>query len=256
MYTYKLFIIYFLILLNLASCASKKNILYIQGVNEENISKISYSEYKIKIDDILKIDISTIDPEVSLKYTYTGINSSFSNTKENLLFNGFQVNAEGNVNIPNLGEVNVINRTLLEARDLIYNKLVVNEDLINPTVDVKFLNNHFTVLGEVQNPGRHEYVENNLNILEAIGLAGDLTINGERKDVRIIRDFNGVNELYNIDLTEADLLNNEYFQIFSGDVIIVNPNSTRVKNAGIIGNSGTLLSLLSFLLSTIIVINN
>ena len=113
MYTYKLFIIYFLILLNLASCASKKNILYIQGVNEENISKISYSEYKIKIDDILKIDISTTDPEVSLKYTYTGINSSFSNTKENLLFNGFQVNAEGNVNIPNLGEVNVINITLL-----------------------------------------------------------------------------------------------------------------------------------------------
>ena len=99
-------------------------------------------------------------------------------------------------------------------------------------------------------------MENNLNVLEAIGLAGDLTINGKRKDIKIIRSVNGVNQLYNLDLTDTDFLTKKYFQIVSGDIIIVNPNSTRVKNAGIIGNSGTLLSLLSFLLSTVIVIGN
>ena len=240
----------------IASCSSKKDIIYIQDAQAKDFSNISYLEYKIKVDDVLKIEISTMTPEVSLNYSFNGFNSSISNTKDNLLFNGFQVNAEGNIFIPNLGEIKVINKTLIEARELIEEKLIAEADLIEPTVDVKLLNNHFTILGEVKIPGRYEYVENNLNILEAIGLAGDLTITGKRKDIKIIRDLDGVNKLYNLDLTSTDFISSEYFQIVSGDIIIVNPNKTRVKNAGIIGNSGTLLSLLSFLLSTIILINS
>ena len=95
-----------------------------------------------------------------------------------------------------------------------------------------------------------------MNLLEAIGIAGDLTINGKRDDINIIREKNGKLKTFKIDITSTNFISNKNFQVISGDIIIVNPNSTRIKNAGIIGNSGTLLSLLSFILSSIIVISN
>ena len=95
-----------------------------------------------------------------------------------------------------------------------------------------------------------------MDILQAIGMAGGLTINGERKNIRIIRNIGDKRELFLVDLTSSNFFNSESFQIFSGDVIIINPNNSRIKNAGIIGNSGTLVSLLSFLLSSIILITN
>ena len=134
--------------------------------------------------------------------------------------------------------------------------MVDSGKLNNPSIDIKLLNTHFTVLGEVAQPGRYDFLKNNINILEAIGMAGDLTINGERNDVKIVRNINGNNVVHSIDLTKTDFLESNYFQIISGDIIIVNPNLTKIKNAGIIGNSGTLLSLLSFILSSIIVISN
>ena len=94
-----------------------------------------------------------------------------------------------------------------------------------------------------------------MNILKAIGTAGDLKITGKRNDIKLIREFDGNKKIFNIDLTSTKYLNSEYYQIISGDIIIVNPNTTRIKNAGIIGNSGTLLSLLSFLTSVILITN-
>ena len=95
-----------------------------------------------------------------------------------------------------------------------------------------------------------------INIFEAIGMAGDLTINGIRTDIKIIRKINDTNKVYSFDLTDDEILSSDLFQVLNNDIIIVNPNTSRIKNAGIIGNAGNLLSLLSFLLSTIIVINN
>ena len=154
-----------------------------------------------------------------------------------------------------IGKLNVNGKTLIEIRKLLYETIIKLELLKDPHIDIKILNSYFSILGEVNNPGKHEYLKNNINILEAISMAGDLTINGERKDIKIIRENLGENKVYSVDLTDSNILNKN-FQIFSGDIIIVNPNSSRVKNAGIIGNSGTLLSLLTFILSSIIVISN
>ena len=96
-----------------------------------------------------------------------------------------------------------------------------------------------------------------MDILQAIGIAGDLTINGKRDDIKVLRRMPDNNiKVSSIDITNSNFIRSESFQIFSGDVIVINPNNSRVKNAGIIGNSGTLLSLLSFILSSIIVISN
>ena len=244
-----------ILIIFVSSCSSKKDIVYLQGQEDYVPSEFEYIDHKIDKNDILKINVYTVNPVLSAQYN--SFDSEFSvNSTEILKINGYQVNNDGNINFPVIGIIHVKDLTISELEDKIYNILLSSEQLQNHSVSVKLLNAHFTVLGEVNKPGTYDFIENNLNILRAIGLAGDLTINGKRNDIKIIRNIKGKSHISQIDLTKTDYLNTEFFQIKSGDIIIVNPNTNRIKNAGIIGNSGTLLSLLSFLLTSIIVINN
>lgn len=245
----KLFIIF------LFGCSSKKNIIYLQGIDSDIEYLNEYETYKIKTDDILKIDIVAKNTDVSIEFN-PKLSLNQGVTRDVMLFQGYQVDSEGNISLPEIGKIKVSGFTLSDLREKIYEYLVSNNILIDPLIDVKIINSHFTIIGEVNNPGRYDFLENNLNILEAVGMAGDLTINGVRDNIKIIREYDDKKIIKEIDLTDNNLLNNNYFQIRSGDIIVVNPNSSRVKNAGIIGNSGTLLTLLSFVLSSIIVINN
>lgn len=236
------------------SCSSKKNILLLQDPISESYSS-TYDLYKISIDDILKIEVLSDDPELPTSFS-SQVFSNPNATKTSLLYNGYQVNSNGFIDFPVLGKLKVSGKTLEEARDYIYNEIVEKGILVSPSVDVKLLNYHFTILGEINSPGRYEFLENNLNIFEAIGYAKGFTIYGLRNNIKIIRDVNGDTKVHTLDLTNNNILNSENFQIISGDIIIVNQNTTRIKNAGIIGNSGVLISLLSFILSSIIVISN
>ena len=169
---------------------------------------------------------------------------------------GYLVNSDGYVNLPVLNPILVKDLTLDEASTKIQ-KLLQDEDVIkNASVDIKLLNSYFTVLGEVNSPGRYSFIENNMDIFQALGIAGDLTINGLRDNVRVISKYNGKTVVNSLDLTSTNLLQSENFQIFPGDIIIVNANSARVKNAGVVGNFGNLLSVMSFILSSVILITN
>ena len=253
---YSKFIYFITILFLVTSCSSKKKILYLQDHDSFLTDSFDYKEYKLKVDDILKIDISSEVPEAAIPLNRFAMNGNFSLNKETLSFYGFQVDSNGDINYPSLGLINVVGLTINEFRDKLYNKITEIGILTNPNIDIKLLNANVTVLGEVNKPGTYSYNKNNMNFFEAIGLAGDLTINGKRDDIKLIREQNGKKNIYSINLNRTGSLTQETYQIISGDIIIVNPNTTRVKNAGIIGNSGTLLSLLSFILSSIIVINN
>ncbi len=226
-----------------------------QDVNNNQVFKSDFVDYKIKIDDVLKIDITSgnlelmgVKPEMQVQ----PINSN----RESLIYAGYQVYSDGTIYYPSIGSVYVKNKTLLQIRDEIYSIIKSKDIIVNPEVEVKLLNAHFVILGEVNNPGRYIFYKNNLTIFEAISMAGDLTISGKRKDVKLIRSDEDKRLVHNIDLTSPNIFESEYFQILSGDMLIINPNNSRVKNAGIIGNSGTLISLLSFILSSIIVIRS
>ena len=252
---YKNFFVTILIL-SLISCGTKKNIVYLQNVNSGDILDFPFVEYKIKVDDILKIDISSENPQIDIMIDPLKSNNNATVNKTGLLYNGYQVDFNGNIYMPALGEIKVLDKTVFEIKNNIESKYI-SEGIFNQiTVDVKILNSDFTILGEVNNPGKYDFLKNNLSILEAIGIAGDLTINGKRNDIKIIRTLNSENIVYTVDITNKDFINSSFFQVFPGDIIIVNPNSTKIKTAGVIGNSGTLLSLLSFVLSSIIVISN
>ena len=249
-----LFILLFIFLIS--SCSSKRDVLYFQDLVPKDEFKLKYEEYKLKTDDILKIDISSENPEALRGLISSSLTANANYTKDGIIYNGYRVDNQGNIYFPTIGKITVIGKTTTMVRNEIYNFLTQAGILLNPSVDVKIVNASFTVLGEVNLPGRHEFNKNNLNILEALGIAGDLTINGERSGITLLRESENKIISTTYDLTDTSILSNENFQIFPGDIIIVNPNNTRVKNAGIIGNSGTLLSLLSFILSSIIVINN
>ncbi len=238
----------------LFSCTTKKDILYLQDSKELMSNTFNYDDHKIKIDDILKISIKISEAQSLIK---SGSEQNLQNvTKEASKLEGYKVDPDGFLNLPYVGRKFVNGLTITELSNFLKKEIADSGILINPVIDIKLLNAHFTILGEVNNPGKYEFLENNLNIFEAFGFAGDLTINGKRNNIVIIREINNERTTAKIDLTSTEIFSTPYFQIFSGDIIIVNPNTTRIKNAGIIGNSGTLLSLLSFVLSSIIVINN
>tara|TARA_Y100001954_G_C15676796_1_gene535630 strand:- start:263 stop:1024 length:762 start_codon:yes stop_codon:yes gene_type:complete len=239
----------------LASCSSSKKILYVQDLNRDSEFENNYDEYLIKVDDILKIDIKPDQIEVTKSFRADVINSNIS-SKEDILFNGYKVDVNGNISFPSLGLFRVKGKSINQIREEIYNFLIDKGFFTNPHVDIKLANAHFSIIGEVNNPGKYEFLKNNLNIFEAIAISGDLTITAKRDDIILIRELDNKKMVFNIDLTSSDFIQSKSYQIYSGDIIIVNPNTTRIKNAGIIGNSGTLLSLLSFILSSIIVISN
>lgn len=242
-----------LIVLMLTSCSSSKDIFYMQDLEKLDKFSYDYSDYLLKPDDILKIDVKSEEPLLAKIFNPTTIDKQVSTTKETLIYEGYIIDRSGYIVFPQMGKIKVSNLTINQVREIIYDYITKNKILTNPFIDVKLLNARFTIIGEVNRPGRYDFINNNLNLLEAIGIAGDLTINGKRNDISVIRNNGSENKIYKINLTNSDFLKSDVFQINSGDIIIVNPNTSRVKNAGIIGNSGTLLSLLSFLLSTIIV---
>ena len=168
---------------------------------------------------------------------------------------GFKINSEGFISITGIGEVLVAGSTILDLTKKMKNIVLERGLLMEPSIDIKLLNASFTIIGDVAMPGRYNFLKNNLNIFEAIGMAGDLNITGKRSDVKLIRTMNNGKNIFNLNLTKLQSINSN-FQVFSGDIILVNPNSTKIKSAGIIGNSGTLLSLLTFLLSSVILLTN
>ena len=247
--------IFFLLIITLSSCSTKKNILYIQNANSISEINFKYFDYRLKIDDILRIKISSNNPESLVTYNSINVSKSFNN-REMMMFEGYKVNSNGKIEIESIGSFDVVGLTINDVKSKIENRIIKTGFLTDSNVDVKLLNAQFTIIGEVNSPGRYFFDQNNLNILEAIGMAGDLTINGERSDIKVVRETNKKHTVFSIDITNIDFLKSDKYQIVSGDIIIINPNNNRIKNAGIIGNSGTLLSLLSFILSSIIVISN
>ena len=249
----KLLLNFTVAILILSSCSTKKDVLLIQNLDEKKLIEINYEQIVIKQDDILKINVLTDPPELSLVFNENSIMNASLQTYQ---INGYQVDSNGLINLPLIGYLKAEGLTVFELSKLINQTLSEKEILTNPTVNVKIINSYFTILGEVNSPGRYNFLQNNLNLFQAMGMAGDLTINGDRKNIKILRKSENDLKVTNIDITSSEFIGSNFFQIYPNDIIIVDPNSSRVKNAGIIGNSGNLLSLLSFLLSSIILITS
>lgn len=241
----------------LSACSSKRNITYLNGVNEYANTDISKQKtpYIIQADDVLRIEIHSMVPEAAIVYNRIPQNTNTSTNLNLLQLEGYLVSSDYSINFPVLGTLDVKGSTL-ELEKKITKLLLEGGHLVSPTVSVRLLNSKFTVLGEVSQAGTYTFLDRNLTLLQALGYAGDLTIDGERKDITLIREINGIRSAEQLDITSKDILDNSAYYIKNNDVIIVNPNYNRIKSAGFIGSPQSIASISSILLSiTLLIIN-
>ncbi len=238
----------------LSSCASKKEILYFQDADYYIPQEIYYESVKIQPNDILNITVSALVQETAAPYNTTVGGSAGINNIDLLKLQGYLVGEDGNITFPVLGTLDVANRTTKELEKGIKELLENGGHLKEPTVSVRILNAKVTILGEVAKPGTYSFTEQNITLPQALGFAGDLTINGERKNVLLIREENGIRKIHHLDLTSTEWFNTPYFYIKPNDFIVINPNEAKVKSAGLVGNVGILLTILSLILTVTVLL--
>ena len=223
----------------LSSCSSYKNVPYLQDAEVVNNLQKELPMYDAKImpKDLLTITVNTSDPEAAAPFNLTvqsSVNAgrSTSLTQQPTL-QQYLVSNEGSIDFPVLGRLQVNGLTKSEAENLIRQKLgaYLKE---SPIVTVRMTNYKISVLGEVARPGMFTINNEKVNIFEALALAGDLTIWGQRNNVKLIReDAEGQREIINLNLNKADIITSPYYYLHQNDILYVTPNKTKAKNSDI-----------------------
>jgi polysaccharide export outer membrane protein len=245
-----------LTLVLLQSCAFKKDILYLQDVVATEGNALIRDQSLVQSNDILQITINSLIPEAANPYNSPASRTTTNNVNsiDILKLQGYLVSSAGTIELPILGKLSVLDKPLQTIENDIKELLVSGGHLVNPTVTVRVVNSKVTVLGEVNRPGTYSFMEETLTVPQVLGYAGDLTINGDRKEVLLIRKSNGIRTVKKINLTQSNWINDPSLQIRQNDVIVINPNIQKIKTAGLVGNTGTILTIASLLLSSIILI--
>lgn len=247
----RLFVVLALLLvLILPSCVvTKKSVYFTDLPDSAVIRAITPAEYKdpvIQPDDILSISIQTIDPATSAAVNQVSsmpvIGASSASATGAQTISGFLVDKNGAVTMPMLGNIKVTGLTTYQARELIQTK--ASQFFRNPTVFVRFANYKITVIGEVARPATYTVPNEKVTLLDALGLAGDLTIYGKRENILLVRDNNGTKEFVRFNLNSSDVFKSPYFYLKQNDVIYVEPgkgkvaanNAARTQTLAIIGS--------------------
>jgi polysaccharide export outer membrane protein len=240
----------FLFILVLSSCASKKNLFYFQDAENSIPAKIEYVNNTLQPNDILNVKIGALVPETAIPYNIQTTNSGQQGQNIELLkLQGYLVGIDGHIVLPILGRILVANKTIASVEKELIRILENGQHLLSPSVSVRLLNAKVTILGEVNNPGTYNFTEQFISIPQALGYAGDLTIQGKRSDITLVREQDGTRTSSRIDLTTTSWMNNPEYRVMPNDVIVVNPNMAKVKSSGFVGNAGTVMSIVTTLLS-------
>ena len=240
----------------LSSCVSNKDLLYFGDANMSQSTPINYTSNTLQPNDILDIKIGALVPETAIPYNSQTINNLGPQIQniEVLKLQGYLVGTDGSIVLPILGKIEVVNKSIASLEQELISILEDGQHLVSPSVSVRLLNAKVTVLGEVGRPGTYTFTEQFISLPQALGYAGDLSINGKRTDILLIREQQGERRISQIDLTTTNWMNNPEYRIMPNDVIVVNPNNAKVKSAGIIGNASTVVSIVSVLLSITILL--
>jgi len=247
-----------LFILSLVGCASKKDVLYFQDIDDLDFELLDSLATVTVVEpgDILRIRITALEAKSLIPFQFdkpgleTGRTSM--NNMDVLQLNGYLVDKNGDINFPELGRVDVSGKTIKEVEEHIHDKL--SAYIKEPTVSVRVINTKVTVMGDVRNPGTFSLSEERLTLPQAIGLAGDLNIKGDRHDILIIRNNGGQREVKRIDFTKSDWMNSDFYYLKQNDIVYVQPNTASVKTAGIVGTPNVVLSAVSVILSLAVLI--
>jgi|AGTN01.1.fsa_nt_gi Periplasmic protein involved in polysaccharide export len=258
-------LIFFVSMMILSSCASVRKINYFQDLQPGVAEQIAVpSEIKIRPNDKISIVVNSKNPELANLFNLPIVSHRIGASSESSLsgssqqVSGYTINKEGDIDFPVLGKVYIADLTREEVASRIKNELINNNLVMDPVVTVEFMNLCISILGEVNNPGRFNIDRDKITILDAISMAGDLTIYGKRDAVYVLRDEQGQQVPYLIDLTSAgQLYASPVFYLQQNDVVYVEPNDVRARQSTINGNNVLSTSFwisAASLLTTIIVL--
>lgn len=229
------------IVLFLASCTTPKKIAYFQDLQPGiSANKITVSpEITLKPKDKMSIVVSAQDQRLTTLFNLPilsqSIGESYSAARG---MSGYTVDNEGNIDFPVIGKLYVQGKTREEVSNLIKNELISRNLVKEPVVTVEFMNLTFSVLGEVNKPGRVSINKDRVTLLDALSAAGDLTIYGKRDSVMVLRNEAGIQRVYGVDLCSAkDLYSSPVYYLQQDDVVYVEPNGTRARQSSLNGNT-------------------
>ncbi|MGK6351553.1 polysaccharide biosynthesis/export family protein [Parapedobacter sp. DT-150] len=239
----------------LGGCVTTKNTVYFGDIptDSPNVKLPEYKEPVVLVDDILHITIQTIDggTTTAINQLSGGIanagNPAAPTAVNSSAPSGYLVDKEGQISMPMLGTLKVVGLTTSEVRTLVSEEAA--RYFKDPTVQVRFANFKITVIGEVTRPATYTVASEKINLLDALGMAGDLTIFGKRENVMLIRDNNGEKEFVRFNLNSYDTFTSPYFYLKQGDVIYVEPGKGKVAQ-----NNAARTQMVSILASAVSII--
>lgn len=216
-----------------ASCGTRQNLVYFSDLPDTVAYKVAMSDVKeptVQPNDILRITVNSLNPETNRLFNAGTIQSAeesrYAGTEEgNVGRQGYLVNVDGYISFPVIGQIQVEGLT----RDQLRQKMVtlVSEYVKDPIINVRFTNFRVTVVGEVRNPSTFAVPTERINIIEALGLAGDMTEFGKRDNVLLIREIGGERTMVRLNLNDKETLNSPYFYLKQNDVLYVEPSRYR-----------------------------
>ncbi|MDH7446551.1 polysaccharide biosynthesis/export family protein [Aquimarina sp. 2201CG14-23] len=261
MQLYKLFIL-LLVSTFVFSCKTPTDVVYFQ--DSQNLEKVSSKNSftpVFKVDDIVSILVSATDMDAARPFNLmqgaslpisageSGATSSGTSSPEPT----YLIDENGNIEFPVLGKLKISGLTRVQVKDMIKEKLKIY--IKDPIVNVRLKNFKITVIGEVQRPGSYTIPNERITIIEALGLAGDMTITGKRENVMVIREDDGVNTYHRVDLTSKAIFDSPVYYLAQNDVLYIEPNTAKVKSSEKDKNVvGLVLSIVGVTLSALTLI--
>ncbi|WP_210463534.1 polysaccharide biosynthesis/export family protein [Rufibacter roseolus] len=229
----KYLFIYTILLLLITSCSPSKNLVYFEDLKnisstETNTDISNANEPKIQSGDILGITVSSLNPESNILFNGGSLvtpGMTSDGVRTTVSTEGYLVEENGEINFPVLGKVRLAGLTKAEATLRMTDE--IKKHVKNPIVNIRFINFKYTVLGEVNKPSTYIAPTQKVNIIEALGQAGDMTIYGKRENVLIIRERDGVRSTARLDLTKKEALNSPYYYLQQNDIVYVEPSKAR-----------------------------
>ena len=242
-------IYYLILLLTMFSCKPKENMVYMEkekNIAESKINQAVFYGAHIQSGDVLEIKVTAFDENAVRPFNLYSMNNSTSTGQVNgqtaqLAPQGYLVDNEGFIYFPVLGKLYIKGMTLAQLRADLEKRLLTY--LAEPLVSIKQLNFNITVLGEVKKPGQYTNPSDKITVLQALGLAGDMTDFGNRTNVKLIREEEGISKTYVIDFTDKNITSSPYYYMQQNDVLYVEPDMIKKKSANIDPNRGLVFQI-------------
>lgn len=232
------------------SCSTPKDVAYFQDITQGTvISPARQLDIKVKPEDKLSIIVTTQDPALSNLFNLVQVQTRLGNTTSSTVgassvsndgrTSYYTVNKLGDINFPVLGNIHIGGMRRYEVAEYIENKLRDSDLVKDPIVTVEFVNTGLSIIGEVSKPGRYEFNKDRLSIIDAIAMAGDLTANGQRENVIVLRETDdGRQQAYRVDLTDIGAIaDSPVYYLQQNDVIYVEPNDKKKRDTTSSGNN-------------------